>query len=70
MAKALYVYTNNGPSGRVLVGKMTRQFQFDYYRANEWQLDVREEGPGRTRRYELSAKPLPYTCDIHDRRFQ
>ncbi len=67
--KALYVYTNSGPSGRVFVGKMTKRFQVDYYTSRQWLLSVKEEGPGRIKLYELSDKPLPYTCDIHDKRF-
>lgn len=69
-SNALYVYANNGPSGRVFVGKFTKAFQIGYYKSREWLLQVRSDGPGRIRMYELSASPLPYTCDIYHPKFQ
>lgn len=65
----LYVYTNGGPSGRVFVGKFTKAFQVAYYTSRQWIADIRHDGPGRIRLYEISATPLPYACDIHHPKF-
>ena len=67
--RALYVYTNGGPSGRVFVGKFTKASQIAYYKSQEWMLQVRSEGPARLRVYELSSQPLPFTCDIYHPKF-